>query len=237
MVNCVCLSPGLGKSPGRGHGNSVQYSCLENPHGWRSLAGYSPCGCKELDTTKWLSTAHKLCLRHMGGKKRKWRQRIRLREGFTVLLTLKLGEGVTSKVEVGEGKGVVRWRLQKRQPGIEILLLKASLCVIDMCILVFFTNFLLLAPHWSQMKLKDNFASVFSVSWHFLPACFTLTTASIFYLFCAASEVWDISELPCSPSSAPFPGCLHLYLDGCHLDNFPLLFWSPLGLFLFLRYN
>ena len=44
----------------------------------------------------------------MGGKKRKWRQRIRLREGFTVLLTLKLGEGVTSKVEVGEGKGVVR---------------------------------------------------------------------------------------------------------------------------------
>ena len=108
MVNSVCSSPGLGKFPGRGHGNPVQYSCLENPHGWRSLAGYSPCGCKELDTTKRLSTAHKLCLRHMGGGKRKWRQRIRLREGFTVLLTLKLGEGVTSKVEAGEGKGVVR---------------------------------------------------------------------------------------------------------------------------------
>ena len=25
--------PGLGKSPGEGHGNPLQYSCLENPHG------------------------------------------------------------------------------------------------------------------------------------------------------------------------------------------------------------
>ena len=33
---------GLGRSPGGGHGNSLQYSCLENPHGQRSLAGYSP---------------------------------------------------------------------------------------------------------------------------------------------------------------------------------------------------
>ena len=29
-----------------------QYSCLENPRGQRILAGYSPWGCKELDTTK-----------------------------------------------------------------------------------------------------------------------------------------------------------------------------------------
>ena len=27
-------------------------------HGWRSLAGYSLWGCKELDTNEWLSTAH-----------------------------------------------------------------------------------------------------------------------------------------------------------------------------------
>ena len=33
-----------------------QYSCLENPHGEKSLAGYSPCGCKESDTTEQLST-------------------------------------------------------------------------------------------------------------------------------------------------------------------------------------
>ena len=36
--------PGLGKSPRGGHGNPLQYSCLENPHGQRSLAGYSPWG-------------------------------------------------------------------------------------------------------------------------------------------------------------------------------------------------
>ena len=34
--------PELGRSPGGGHGNPLQYSCLENPHGQRSLAGYSP---------------------------------------------------------------------------------------------------------------------------------------------------------------------------------------------------
>ena len=48
--------PELGRSPGGGHGNPLQYSCLENPHGQRSLAGYSPWGRKELDRTQWLST-------------------------------------------------------------------------------------------------------------------------------------------------------------------------------------
>ena len=41
-----------------GHVNPLQYSCLENPQGQRSLAGYSPWGHKELDMTEWLSTAH-----------------------------------------------------------------------------------------------------------------------------------------------------------------------------------
>ena len=50
------LIPGLGRSPGGGHGNSLQYSCLENPHGQRSLAGYSPWGHKESDTTERPST-------------------------------------------------------------------------------------------------------------------------------------------------------------------------------------
>ena len=49
--------PGMGKSPGGGHGNPLQYSCLENPHGQRSLVGYSPWGCKESDTTERHSTA------------------------------------------------------------------------------------------------------------------------------------------------------------------------------------
>ena len=33
--------PGLGISPGGGHGNPLQCSYLENPHGQRSLVGYS----------------------------------------------------------------------------------------------------------------------------------------------------------------------------------------------------
>ena len=44
--------PGLGRSPGGGHGNPFQYSCLENPHGQRSLAGYSPWDYKESDMTE-----------------------------------------------------------------------------------------------------------------------------------------------------------------------------------------
>ena len=48
--------PGLGRSSGGGHGNSLQYSCLENPHGQRSLAGSSPRGRQESDTTERLGT-------------------------------------------------------------------------------------------------------------------------------------------------------------------------------------
>ena len=44
--------PGLGRSPGGGHGNPLQYSCLESPHGQRSLAGYSPWDHAESDTTE-----------------------------------------------------------------------------------------------------------------------------------------------------------------------------------------
>ena len=40
------LIPGLGRFPAGRHGNPLQYCCLENPHGQRSLAGYNPWGCK-----------------------------------------------------------------------------------------------------------------------------------------------------------------------------------------------
>ena len=52
--------PELGRSPGGGHGNPLQDCCLENPHGQRSLAGYSPWGHKELDTTERPSTAQNI---------------------------------------------------------------------------------------------------------------------------------------------------------------------------------
>ena len=40
----VGLIPGLGKSPGRGHGNPLQYSCLENP----------------MDRGAWLTIVHRV---------------------------------------------------------------------------------------------------------------------------------------------------------------------------------
>ena len=45
------LIPHWEDTPGGGHSNPLQYSCLENPNGQMSLAGYSPWSCK-----KWLST-------------------------------------------------------------------------------------------------------------------------------------------------------------------------------------
>ena len=38
---CNAADLGLGRSSGEGHCNPLQYSCLENPHGQKSLAGYS----------------------------------------------------------------------------------------------------------------------------------------------------------------------------------------------------
>ena len=49
--------PGLGRSPGGEHDHPLQYSCLENPHGQRSLEGYNPWDYKELDMTERLSSA------------------------------------------------------------------------------------------------------------------------------------------------------------------------------------
>ena len=40
--------PGWGGCLGGGNGNPLQYSCLENPHGHRSLVGYSPWVCKRV---------------------------------------------------------------------------------------------------------------------------------------------------------------------------------------------
>ena len=42
--------PGWGRSPGEGHGNPLQYSCLENPMDRRPWD--SPWGPKDLDTTE-----------------------------------------------------------------------------------------------------------------------------------------------------------------------------------------
>ena len=43
--------PGLGTSPGGGHGNPLHYSCLKNPMD-RGASWLQAMGCKELDTTE-----------------------------------------------------------------------------------------------------------------------------------------------------------------------------------------
>ena len=48
--------PGSRRSSGEGNGNPLQSSCLQKPHGERSLAGYRPWSCKESDRTERLST-------------------------------------------------------------------------------------------------------------------------------------------------------------------------------------
>ena len=55
-VGDLNLIPGSGRPPGKGRGNSLQYSCLENRHGQKSLAGCSPWGHKESVMTEQVST-------------------------------------------------------------------------------------------------------------------------------------------------------------------------------------
>ena len=60
-IESACNVGGLGSIPesersiGGGHGNPLQYSCLENLYGQMNLEGYGPWGRKESDTTEWLS--------------------------------------------------------------------------------------------------------------------------------------------------------------------------------------
>ena len=55
MCETWVRSLGWEGSPGEGHGNPLQYSCLENPHGQRNLADYSPWDHKESDKAEQLS--------------------------------------------------------------------------------------------------------------------------------------------------------------------------------------
>ena len=62
------LITGLGRFPGGGNGNPLQYSCQDNPMNRKSLVSSSPWGHKELDMTEQLSIhaqlttlSHTLC--------------------------------------------------------------------------------------------------------------------------------------------------------------------------------
>ena len=62
------LIPGLGRTPGEGNGNPLQYPCLENPihrgAWWAAVHG----GHKESDTTEQLSTHTHLTRIHFSFK-------------------------------------------------------------------------------------------------------------------------------------------------------------------------
>ena len=50
-VRDVGSIPGSGRSPGGGHGNPLQYSCLENPMD-RGAGGLQSIGLQRVDTTE-----------------------------------------------------------------------------------------------------------------------------------------------------------------------------------------
>ena len=52
--------PGSGRSPGEGHGNALQYPCLENPMERGAWWNIVHRVCKELDMTKMTYHACKL---------------------------------------------------------------------------------------------------------------------------------------------------------------------------------
>ena len=50
--------PGLGRSPGEGNGNPLQYSCLGNPMGGGACWVYSSGVCEESDMTYLLNNSN-----------------------------------------------------------------------------------------------------------------------------------------------------------------------------------
>ena len=69
----LSLIPGVGRSPGGGHGDPFQYSCLENACGQRILVGYSPWGYTESGMTERLCT-------HMNGVSRNLPRSLKMAE-------------------------------------------------------------------------------------------------------------------------------------------------------------
>ena len=51
--------------PGGGHGDPLQYSCLENPHGQKSLMGYKSMGSQRVGTTKATLHSRTQLLKHV----------------------------------------------------------------------------------------------------------------------------------------------------------------------------
>ena len=60
----IGLIPGLGRSPGGGNSNPLEYSCLKNSMDRGAWGDYISRGCKELDTSERLRTAQHIADSH-----------------------------------------------------------------------------------------------------------------------------------------------------------------------------
>ena len=68
------LIPKLGRSPGGGHGNPPQYSCLEKSPWTEEPGGLQSMGSQESDTTERLSTAQHVRRESLQMKEKKSRE-------------------------------------------------------------------------------------------------------------------------------------------------------------------
>ena len=103
-VRDVGSIPGLGKSPGGGHGNPLEYSCLENPMDrrtwWTTIHGVP----KSWTWLNWLSSSRCFLVNVGWRNKQKVRLHVHLgREGHCLLLALRVLVGQMAAVGWGEG--------------------------------------------------------------------------------------------------------------------------------------
>ena len=105
--------PGLGRSPGEGNADTLQYSWPGKSHGQRSLAGYSPWGCKE--STR-LSDWHT----HMGGIRGSFLEEVALQQGHQELVHC------WQRKEQSEGTAKAKARRQESGSLLYILVAEAT---------------------------------------------------------------------------------------------------------------
>ena len=94
--------PGLGRSPGGGHHNPLQYSCLKNPYGQRSLAGYIQSMGSQRVRHNWVtkhSTQHSKEAKDLYAKNtRHWWNQRRHKQMDEIYNVLKLEESILWKL-------------------------------------------------------------------------------------------------------------------------------------------
>ena len=95
-IRDIGLIHGLGRFPGGGHGNLLQYSCLWNSMDRVSLVVYSPQGHTETDMTEATKHAHKSNTRmNSSGQGNEWKREIQRVNNKTFEDTHNSGKSLT----------------------------------------------------------------------------------------------------------------------------------------------